>query len=364
MPDTLLPASGYFTDALRTNGEAKQAQDDLLDYLVERFGNLDGVIDFGARSLINLGELAGVQSLNGGALSANRSLVINAGCRVATRTAPLLTNAFIYGKVDRFAAKADGTVGSGAVDQVVSNFLGSSGYVLHLRNVSLSGGAEALYARYRMEARDAVFYKDKSVVVHWKVFHDFAAPTDFTLTVFKANAADNFSALTQIAQSAAQSVAPGAAGQIELTVADMEDCSNGVEIVISAACGAIANKNLYLTELVMEPGDTKTPFIEPPLSLVEAACKRYARWLPYDLIFNSAGPSGTFILPMSFEIPFRAAPTVGALTGDPALSQTAINNSTNDFTNLRPDRAALRAVATAAGLYQVTGFRALATAEL
>lgn len=51
MSDTLLQPPGYFSDELRDNAEAIQAQDDILSYLRERFGNTDGVVDLGAHRL-------------------------------------------------------------------------------------------------------------------------------------------------------------------------------------------------------------------------------------------------------------------------------------------------------------------------
>ncbi|MBP5857301.1 tail fiber protein [Marivibrio halodurans] len=63
MPDTLLPAAAYFSDPARTNGQAKQAQDDMLAYLRERFGNTDGTlmvarpVDFGGQNLSNSPDL-------------------------------------------------------------------------------------------------------------------------------------------------------------------------------------------------------------------------------------------------------------------------------------------------------------------
>jgi len=69
MPDTSLPDAGTFTNASTTNGGAKQAQDDIIAYLRERFGNTDNVIDFGNRDFQNAGALLladALQALTGG----------------------------------------------------------------------------------------------------------------------------------------------------------------------------------------------------------------------------------------------------------------------------------------------------------
>lgn len=243
----------------------------------------------------------------------SKNAIINGCCRVAQRAAPNLSNAYQYGQVDRFAAKADGTVGAGTISQTTTAECGRTGYALHLAGVTLSAGGEAVYHRYRMESRDAKNFKNQTIIVHQKVWHDVGSAKNFTITINKANAADNFSAVTSIGTSGNQSVNNTTETTISYSVA-MGDCSNGVEIVVKGDCGAITTKNFKFAEMQFEQGAVATDFERVDYTVAEFKAMRYYEaladgngnnriWSPTETVGNG---SATWF----FKVRKRAIPTL------------------------------------------------------
>ena len=98
----------------------------------------------------------------------------------------------------------------------------------------------------------------------------------YTLTVNKPTAADNFASVTQIATGTV-SVANATNADLSLSVANLGDCSNGLEIIISAACGAISSKNLYLGDLQLVAGSLALPMAPRPMATETTLVARYLR---------------------------------------------------------------------------------------
>ncbi len=244
--------------------------------------------------------------------------IINGCCRVAQRAAPNLSNTYQYGQVDRFAAKADGTVGAGTISQTTSSVAGRTGYALRLAGVTLTG-AGAVYHRYRMESLDARQFKNQTIIVHQKVYHDVGSAKDYTITVNKANAANDFSAVTQIGASAAQSIASGAEGTISFVVA-LGDCSNGIEVIVKCDCGAVTTKNFDFTELQFEIGSVATDFERRDYQAEETKCMRYFEALAdgngNNRIWSLTETVGNNNCNWFFKVRKRAIPTLsGTYTG-------------------------------------------------
>jgi hypothetical protein len=195
---------------------------------------------------------------NFAALPQSRNAIINGDCRVNQRVTSftLAKDAYtwdasdLYGP-DRHEGMATGTaVSAGTWGQTVTATAGNSGYAFKFAGVTLTGTG-ILYHRHRIEAKDACELKNQIASFGCYVWQDTGSAHNYTIYVRKANAADNFSAVTEIGHSAAQSVPSGGSSPgtfIKLEGLSMGDCSKGIEIEIKNECGAVSTKNFEQTE--------------------------------------------------------------------------------------------------------------------
>lgn len=233
-------------------------------------------------------------NLPGSSANLYQNAIINGSCVVAQRSAPNISTSYQYGQVDRFAAKASGTaVSAGTITQTTSANAGTSGFGLKLAGVTVTGTG-IVYVRYRMESKDAKQFKSKATSFACKVYHDVGSAVNYTIYVRKANAADDFSAVTDIANSGAISVSSASATTISfanINSGNIGDVSNGIEIEIQAACGAVTTKNFEFTEFIFNQGATAGTFYPRAVEAEVRACQRYceASWYPNSSQVNSEG---------------------------------------------------------------------------
>lgn len=205
--------------------------------------------------------------------------IINSGCIVAQRvTAPNLSTTYQYGAVDRIAAKGTGTaVSAGTISQITNAGIGASGYALRLAGVTITGSGK-VFARYRMEAKDAIRYKNQPASFAVKVQHDVGSACNYVITVRKPSAADNFASVSDIANSGNISVASGTPTLISfenINSGNLGDVSNGLEIEIEITTGAITTKNFDFTEFQLNRGVVANPYVARSFEQELAMCQRY-----------------------------------------------------------------------------------------
>lgn len=205
-----------------------------------------------------------------------KNLIINGDCRVSQRAAyTLVKDAYAYGAVDRFSGMATGTaVSAGSLAQSSSAAIGRTGYAVHFSAATLTGTG-IIYLRHRIEARDALIYKNQTISFSSKVYQDTGGSVNYTIYIRKANSADNFAAVTNISNSGAISVATATATNLNYPAIAAGDCSNGLEVEIKVECGAVNNKNFYFAELQLEPGPVVTDFKFLPYAQTRVMCERY-----------------------------------------------------------------------------------------
>ncbi len=212
----------------------------------------------------------------GGAGIGVKNAVINGCCRVTHRASKSLSGGWQYAQVDLLAVRADGSPTAGILKQVTGvTSLTTSGYACLVQGATLNSSG-AVWWRHRIEARDAIRLRSAAAVVSARTYHDVGTAVSYTLTINKPNATDDFSAVTQIATGTA-SIANASNADLTLAIADLGDCSNGLEILIKAACGAVSNKWFYLGDLQLEPGATKTAFERRPMALETHLVARFLR---------------------------------------------------------------------------------------
>lgn len=174
------------------------------------------------------------------------------------------------------------------------------------------------------------------------MYHDVGSSKNATITVNKANAADDFSAVTNIATSGSLAVANTTATLLALAIANMGACGNGVEVIIKLDTGT-TTKNMYLTELQVEPSLVATPFMRRPFADELRLCKRYYQKsyehdvtpgtnttggaIHHRLAFAIAATTGNMHCNQNFEAEMRAPPTIALLTPSGAAGVEA-NGST------------------------------------
>lgn len=233
-------------------------------------------------------------------LTPSFSDIINSGCLVYQRGSQSLTTAYKYA-VDRLACKGAGTaVSAGNITQTTAANVGVSGYALKLSGVTITGSGE-VYVRYRMEARDAIRYKNQPASFAVKVYHDVGSALNYLITVRKATAADNFAGVTDIANSGNISVPSGAPTTIKfenINSSNLGDVSNGIEIEIKVTTGAITTKNFEFTEFQLNRGVVASQYVGRPFAEEVDACQRYYE-KSYDLTVapGTATSQGAVTLP-------------------------------------------------------------------
>jgi len=244
-----------------------------------------------------------------------KNVVINGGGSVAQRgDYTLVKDVYGFGKCDRFGGMATGTaVSAGALTQSTTAPVGRTGYAFKFSGVTLTG-AGVIYLRTRIESRDAKGLKNQSASLSVKVYHDIGSAVIFTLYIRKANSADNFSAVTQISSDGGTSVNSATATTLKLENVGMGDCSNGIEIEIKAAVGAITAKNVYITEVQLEQGTTAGDFENEDVATTVAKCQRY-----YWILNPATGgqvifaqyfdASRTGAIYLTYPVEMRASPT-------------------------------------------------------
>lgn len=192
----------------------------------------------------------------------------------------LVKDAYDFGP-DRFAGMATGTlVSAGTLTQTAAANIGVTGFAHKFNQVTLTGTG-ILFHRARIESKDAKNFKSQKASLSCKVYHDVGAPVDYTLTVRKADAEDDFSSTTEISNDGGTSVSSAAATELKFEDISMGDCSNGIEVELKIEAGAITLKDFEQTEYDFKVGSAATPFKPEAIEVVLEKCKRYFERMDY-----------------------------------------------------------------------------------
>lgn len=193
----------------------------------------------------------------------------------------LVKDAYDFGP-DRFAGMATGTlVNAGTLTQTTSANIGITGFAHKFNQVTLTGTG-ILFHRTRIESKDAKNFKNQKASLSCKVYHDVGTPIDYTLTVRKADAEDDFSSTTDISNDGGTSVSSATDTELKFEGISMGDCSNGVEIELKIECGAITLKDFEQTEYQFKVGSAANPFKPGHIDDVLTKCKRYFERMDYN----------------------------------------------------------------------------------
>ncbi len=267
----------------------------------------------------------------------------NGQAQVAQRlsTAFGTVNAPIYGQVDRWIVGTAGatTQTAGTLDQgtmtcldgVIRNCVQATGF-------TTTGASSAVVMKQRLESRDVVDLNGQTITVQCEVFQATGAAINYTIAVNSANALDNFSAVSNIATSTNQAVTSGTVTQISFTTTlNASQAANGLEFVVSAACGAITSQTFKMSRFKVAATNAVTPYNDAGRTYEEglAVCQRYftaigstypATGVPIASGFTRNGASryGSYFLP--FLVPMRTYPATYDVIG--GIAQLSADDGT------------------------------------
>jgi len=258
-----------------------------------------------------------------GPLHGRKNKLHNGGCAVSQRLAPNLGTSFQYGAVDRFmAAVTAGAVSAGTIAQATGSPAGRTGLALQLSSVTTTGSA-VVSAKQRIESKNAILLKNQNASISLHVYQDTGGAINYTVTLRKPTAADNYASTTTIASSSAIAVPNATDTLITFANQALGDVSNGLEIQVDAACGAVTTKNFHFTEWQVEEGPAATAFERRPYEEELRDCQRYAELIIGQIDsrgypFTTTGAGVTFWIGYKQK---RATPTV-SLTGTASWSSS------------------------------------------
>jgi hypothetical protein len=261
----------------------------------------------------------------------------NAAMQVARRAVPSLSTSYQFGSVEGYAVKAGGTVGAGTITQDTAATIGRAGYALHVSGATLTGSGE-IYVRHRIESRDAKAFKNQTASFACTVLHDVGSAVTYTITVRKPTVANDFTSVTDIGNNGGASVASGTSTQVQYESVAMGDCSNGIEIEIKAACGAVTTKNFRFTEMIARPIAIVLPFTARSMAEELVRCNR--RFLTsfngiapatnagtsHASFADSSGGNFAIVVDRILDAPMVKAPTVTIY--NPSAAANSIRNAT------------------------------------
>lgn len=338
--DPAVPVGAYMQTFL-LNSSALDTLGDLgfSSFMASLAGSVDaaallGELGFSAyfRSLLGAADAAALRS---GLEMANLSsaFIDNGACQVAQIPAPVgLSTSPQHGPVDRFAGWAsDGAVGAGTIVQNTSSALGRAGFSLRFSGVTLSGAGE-LALRYRMDTTAARRLRNANVSFGVLVGHDVGSVVNFTIHIRKPTVADNFTSTSVIQSSAALPVASGLSTGTRIVFENVAlgDCTNGIEVEIRVACGAVTAKNFEFTEFVLAEAAMAPDFQSlNTFASNLSACQRFLRLKQVgfrEVWSGVVNTGGVYRHAVRFDAPMRVAPTV-------SLSDLGVNEG---FHNAAP----------------------------
>lgn len=211
--------------------------------------------------------------------SVNFNGIVNGGMSIATRQPYTLVNGVAkVGLVDAMIGKVTGTaVSAGILTQGTGQAYSETSYTMQFAGVTVTGSG-VIEVDHLTESDVAVLFKNKTSAVSLTVYHDVGTPINYQITVLKPTVKNNFTSTTQIAQSALISVQSATPTLITLPNISMGDCSNGIQTIVTAACGAVSTKNFHVGNLQINSGTYPAPFvIEDPIAIRMQCRRRYLK---------------------------------------------------------------------------------------
>ena len=186
-----------------------------------------------------------------GSESGLKNLLTNGGCK-AVRDDRLglgfgVADTFAEGELAGiFARVTDATAGT--FQRIFDTSFSSSNCYSQLNNVTTTNSESVAEVQWRMPSGDGASISGDDVVYQVKVAQNSGAPMNCFVTLYKCDAADDFSNLTTVTSSSVVSVSSGDFTILELSLEGAGDLTTGVAVVVTFDCGIVSNTNLSAGE--------------------------------------------------------------------------------------------------------------------
>lgn len=265
---------------------------------------------------------------------------------VAGVTSVTLTNSFLPHVAVGIDGRVSGTVSAGTMQSGTLSGLGSTSRQAKMAGVT-GDSSSIVEWRFRVASAEARRFANETLSISAVMRQESGLTATATIALYKADAADNFSAVTLVGSTTA-SVTSSTNTTLTYAGVSAGDVSNGIELVIKCQPGgAFSTKDFYLTDIKVEVGATATDFSAP--SYVEIENEARAVGLG---VFRDTGTTNAIAIStrqavslydgLTFVV-YRTATNTAALT-------LAVDNS-SAITVVRTDGKACRAGDTVSGSY-------------
>lgn len=221
-------------------------------------------------------------------------------CRVAQGLVPNLSTSKQYGAVDMVQAwVSSGSVSAGTIGQDITGAIGAlTPFSVHLAGVSLGANSAISYRRW-LESIDAQDYINGPCIVAVSLFQTTGNDIpNVTITLNKANAANNFGATTLISASGNLDVPNNTLKRVYFYVPNMGLCQNGIEMITTmpTGAGAVVTKDFYITDFQISPASVLAPFEVPKfgVDLANVSLRYLERSYEYGTATGTSTQNGAF----------------------------------------------------------------------
>jgi len=222
-----------------------------------------------------------------------KNLLINGCMRVCQRGSQPLDVQTRYG-LDRWNVfwKSAAGVTPGTQERQSTTYLETTS-CMALAGLTCTG-TNVIYVNQRIESANAKTFLNGVNHGKWsgqfKFWHNFGSSVNVYLVVYSANAADNFSAITERYVSSAQSVPTSTWTSLKFEGIDIPttDMYNGLQFSIKIETPVCSGKTIYIGDAQFEIGPKCTTIERRPYGLELALCQRY-----YEKSYDLATVPGT-----------------------------------------------------------------------
>lgn len=201
--------------------------------------------------------------------------IVNGGMTIAQRQPFDLTGMTLgIGNVDAMMGQVVATtVTDGSLTQATNVSVGLTKNSLAFESLTTTGTGTLTYIT-RIEANDAENYLNAVASYSCPTLHDISSSVNYTIEISKATARNDFSSVTVIATSGTIAVATSTVTLLSFENIAMGDCSNGIQIKVTAAIPALTTNNVYFNSAQLNTGLSIIPFIPQDETTARLRCMR------------------------------------------------------------------------------------------
>lgn len=246
--------------------------------------------------------------------------IVDPSCDIGQGSTATVSGTAQYAQVDMVAVWA--SAGTPSAGTIKKDILAGGESALKLEGATATGSA-VWSARTRIEAKDAIKWKNRTASIQCRVAHNVGSAINYTIVVRKPTASDNWAATTTIGTSGTTSVSDQTETIVKYENLSLGDCSNGLEIEVQAASGAVTTKYFFWTNWQIDEGSVCLSFRPICFSDAMARAQRYyEKSYAYSTVPGTATTTGAeYTIPpnasdagqgrsVRFMVAKRVAPTV------------------------------------------------------